>query len=427
MTAEERQHQREAGQPRLLARGGQGRPDRQRQPERREGADAGRPEAIPLQRLRGAEHKLAEAVRRRDQPVQRAAGRAPRQVRRADDQHQDAAGRAGEDRQAEGAPQPVQVRGVVHDQPVEDDRRQQPVQADAALERAGGDQHADHAAGREQADRHAERRRRQQLAGPRPAHEPRQHQQPGRPGDTGRADQQQRAPAARCTTAPAPATRSAAPLSASRARSAATWIGARGAGSASAPPPGGLAWASVIGRRPAPASQPSEADAPSIPPVDWERAGPRGLTRAGRGASAGPRRPGRSARAGAGPRRGRHRRRRRAARRQSPSSSAGASGQRIPSTRTTWGCGVGWVCSSALWSTSRSFSPGRGPVTTIGMSISGRRPRSRIIRRARSSDVDLLAHVQQEDVAAAGEAGGLDDQAGGLRDAHEVARHGRDR
>ena len=62
---------------------------------------------------------------------------------------------------------------------------------------------------------------------------------------------------------------------------------------------------------------------------------------------------------------------------------------------------------------------GAGPVTTIGMSSAGA-ARASGSSSARSRDVDLLAHVQEEDLPPS-RSRRLDDQAGGLRDPHEVA------
>src|SRR3954453_3424668 len=97
---------------------------------------------------------------------------------------------------------------------------------------------------------------------------------------------------------------------------------------------------------------------------------------------------------------------------------------------------VGRARSSGLNRSSWTFSPGRGPMISIAMSTSGSWPDSLIMLRARSMiftgspisgryNSPRLAHVEHEDLAAAAEAAGADDQLHRLRDRHEVARHAR--
>ena len=52
--------------------------------------------------------------------------------------------------------------------------------------------------------------------------------------------------------------------------------------------------------------------------------------------------------------------------------------------RSIFGCGLGETTSPSPTSTSCSFSPGAGPITSIGISTPGSLPESRIMFSARS-------------------------------------------
>ena len=206
------------------AGGGQGRPNRQRHPERRQRAHARGAEPVALERLVRAEHHLSEPSVAAIEAIERAAGCAPRQVRRASTNSSNRLPTAhGDDRQAE--------RSSAAGQRSSRGARSASTSATAAsrpfsrmLPWTGLEvtSHPDDAARSEQPDGHAERRA---AASSRPVrgqpHEPRQQRPARRPGQTGRSGRPAAARrAAPRTTAPAASSRSATAPERSPARSA---------------------------------------------------------------------------------------------------------------------------------------------------------------------------------------------------------------
>jgi hypothetical protein len=82
--------------------------------------------------------------------------------------------------------------------------------------------------------------------------------------------------------------------------------------------------------------------------------------------------------------------------------------------------GVGSVASASASSSSYSFSPGRRPVKTIGISSSVWPGQADQVAR-QVDDLHRLAHVQHQHLAAVADGRGLQHQARGLGDGHEVA------